>query len=134
MDATFGETLNIQVEIWEAYSNLRNRVGMLEESNQSLTNLVQELSLKVVELNNSVVELNALNRVMEERWLSTLSQMRTLNNTLAAVRSEAEALRGENNSLRIICIILSFLLVFTLLAALGLSRLRKHQKGRESGE
>ncbi|MEM2047771.1 MAG: hypothetical protein QXZ06_07815 [Candidatus Jordarchaeales archaeon] len=134
MDATFGETLNIQVEIWKAYSELRNRVGMLEESNQTLTSLVQELSSKVVELNNTAVELNALNRVMEERWLSTLSQMRTLNNTLAAVRSEAEALRGENNSLRIVCIILASLLVSTLLAALGLSRLRKHQKGRESGE
>ncbi|MEM2687894.1 MAG: hypothetical protein QW796_06060 [Thermoproteota archaeon] len=134
MDSTFGATLNIQVEVWEAYSNLRNRVGMLEESNETLTSLVEELSSKVVELNNTAVELNALNRVMEERWLSTLGQMRTLNNTLAAVRSEAEALRGENNSLRIVCIILSSLLVSTLLAALGLSRLRKHQEGKESGE
>ncbi|MBO3799305.1 MAG: hypothetical protein QW491_06245 [Thermoproteota archaeon] len=134
MDATFGETLNIQVEIWDAYSSLRNRVGMLEESNQTLTNLVKELSSKVVELNTSVVELNALNRVMEERWLSTLSHMRTLNNTLAAVRSEAEALRGENNVLRIVCIILSSLFVFTLLAAFGLSRLRKHQEGKKSGK
>ncbi|MEM4168645.1 MAG: hypothetical protein QXY99_01005, partial [Thermoproteota archaeon] len=113
MDATFGETLNIQVEIWEAYSNLRNRVGMLEESNQSLTNLVLELTRKAEELNTSVVELKAVNRIMEERWLNALNQVQALNNTLAAVRSEAEALRGENNSLRIICIILSFLTVST---------------------
>ncbi|MBO3798539.1 MAG: hypothetical protein QW491_01640 [Thermoproteota archaeon] len=134
MDSTFGATLNIQVEIWKAYSELRNRVGMLEESNETLTHLVEELSSKVVELNTSVVELNALNRVLEERWLNSLSRMHTLNNTLATVRSEAEALRGENNVLRIVCIILASLFVFTLLAALGLSRLRKHQEGRESGK
>ncbi|MEM3448480.1 MAG: hypothetical protein QXP38_06335, partial [Nitrososphaerota archaeon] len=105
MDSTFGATLNIKVEVWDAYSSLRNRVGMLEKSNETLTHLVEELSSKVVELNTSVVELNALNRVLEERWLNSLSRMHTLNNTLATVRSEAEALRGENNVLRIVCII-----------------------------
>ncbi|MEM3905846.1 MAG: hypothetical protein QXZ17_03105 [Nitrososphaerota archaeon] len=134
MDATFGETLNIQVEIWGEYSNLRNRVGMLEESNETLTHLVKELSSKVVELNNTAVELNSLNMVMEERWLNTLNQAQALNNTLATVSAEAEALRGENNSLRIICITLASLLVSTLLAALGLSRLRKHQEGKKSGK
>ncbi|MEM3746209.1 MAG: hypothetical protein QXN67_01890 [Thermoproteota archaeon] len=133
MDATFGETLNIQVEIWGAYSRLRNRVGILEESNETLTNLVQELSLKVVELNASVVELNALNRVMEGRWLNALNKTRFLNNTLATVRAEAEALRGENNSLRIICIILASLLVFTLLVVIGLSRRLRKARRRETG-
>jgi hypothetical protein len=51
MDAMFGATLNIQVDIWETCSELRKRVGMLEESNQTLTGLVQELSLRMGELN-----------------------------------------------------------------------------------
>ena len=134
MDATFGSTLNIQVEIWKAYSDLRNRVGMLEESNQTLTNLVQELSLKAVELNASVVELKALNKVLEERWLNSLNQTRFLNNTLATVRGEAEALRGENNWLRAGCVTLASITIFTLLVIIRLSgKLRRAQR-RETGK
>jgi hypothetical protein len=133
MDAMFGATLNIQVDIWETCSELRKRVGMLEESNQTLTGLVQELSLRMGELNNSVVELKALNRVMEERWLTALDQARSLNNTLATVSGEAEALRRENHWLRIACATLAFLAVLTLLVALGLSRrLRKPTEGKEA--
>jgi len=107
---------------------------MLEESNETLTNLVQELSWRVMELNNSVVELNALNKVLEERWLNALNQVQTLNETLVTVRSEAEALKGENNWLRITGIIFATLAVFTLLVTLGLSRLRKTRRGEEAGE
>ena len=134
MDSTFGATINIRVDVWEAYSNLKNRVGMLEESNETLTLLVQELSRRVVELNNTVVELNALNRVFEERWLNALSKAQSLNETLTTVRGEAEALRGENNWLRIICVILASMAIFTLLVILGLGRrLRKAQR-REAGK
>jgi hypothetical protein len=134
MDAMFGATINVQVEVWKAYLELRKKVGMLEESNQTLTSLVQELSLRVMELNNSVVELKALNRVMEERWLNALNQVQTLNETLVTVRSEAEALKDENNWLRITGIIFATLAVFTLLVTLGLSRLRKTRRGEEAGE
>ena len=134
MDATFGATLNIQVDIWEACSELRKRVGMLEESNQSLTSLVQELSLRVGELNRTMVELKALNKVMEDRWLRALDQARSLNNTLATVSGEAEALRRENHWLRVACATLAFLAVLTLLVVLGLGkRLRKPMEGRELG-
>jgi len=133
MDAMFGATLNIQVDIWETCSELRKRVGMLEESNQTLTSLVQELSLRMGELNRTMVELKALNRVMEERWLTALDQARSLNNTLATVSGEAEALRRENHWLRIACATLAFLAVLTLLVALGLSRrLRKPTEGKEA--
>jgi hypothetical protein len=131
MDAMFGATINVQVEVWKAYLELRKRVGMLEESNETLTNLVQELSWRVMELNNSVVELNALNKVLEERWLNALNQVQTLNETLVTVRSEAEALKDENNWLRITGIIFATLAVFTLLVTLGLSRLRKTRRGRK---
>jgi len=134
MSATFGATINVQVEVWKAYLELRKRVGMLEESNETLTNLVQELSWRVMELNNSVVELNALNKVLEERWLNALNQVQTLNETLVTVRSEAEALKDENNWLRITGIIFATLAVFTLLVTLGLSRLRKTRRGEEAGE
>jgi hypothetical protein len=133
MNAMFGATLNIQVDIWETCSELRKRVGMLEESNQTLTSLVQELSLRMGELNRTMVELKALNRVMEERWLTALDQARSLNNTLATVSGEAEALRRENHWLRIACATLAFLAVLTLLVALGLSRrLRKPTEGKEA--
>jgi hypothetical protein len=80
-----------------------------------------------------VVELKALNRVMEERWLTALDQARSLNNTLATVSGEAEALRRENHWLRIACATLAFLAVLTLLVALGLSRrLRKPTEGKEA--
>lgn len=135
MDATFGATLNIRVEIWEKYSMLRSRVGMLEESNETLTNLVKELSSKLEELNNSVVELNALNRVMEGRWLNALNQTQFLNSTLAAVRSEAEALRGENNWLRVACVTLSSTTIFALLVIIRLGRrLKKPREERETGK
>ncbi|MBO3754376.1 MAG: hypothetical protein FGF53_05825 [Candidatus Brockarchaeota archaeon] len=134
MDAMFGSTLNIQVEIWKEYSSLRSRVGMLEENNESLTNLVQELSLRIGELNASAVELKALNEIMEERWLNALSQVQTLNSTLTTVRSEAEALRGENNWLRIICITLASVAVFALLLVLGLSRRLRRIQTRETRE
>ena len=133
MDAMFGATINVQVEVWKAYLELRKRVGMLEESNQTLTSLVQELSLRMGELNRTMVELKALNRVMEERWLTALDQARSLNNTLATVSGEAEALRSENHWLRIACATLAFLAVLTLLVALGLSRrLRKPTEGKEA--
>jgi hypothetical protein len=133
MNAMFGATLNIQVDIWETCSELRKRVGMLEESNQTLANLVQELSLRMGELNRTMVELKALNRVMEERWLTALDQARSLNNTLATVSGEAEALRRENHWLRIACATLASLAVLTLLVALGLSRrLRKPTEGKEA--
>ncbi len=133
MGSTFGATVNIRVDVWEAYSNLRKRVGMLEENNETLTSLAQELSLRVTELNSSLAEINALNRVLEERWLNAFNQAQSLNNTLAIARSEIEALRSENNLLRIVCIILASIVIFTLLIAIGLSRLRKAQR-REAGE
>ncbi|MBO3810111.1 MAG: hypothetical protein FGF50_11040, partial [Candidatus Brockarchaeota archaeon] len=134
IDAMFGSTLKIQVEIWEAYLRLRSRVGILEESNETLTNLVQELSLRVAELNNTIVELKALNRIMEERWLNSLNQTRFLNNTLATVRSEAEALREENLWLRAGCVTLASTTIFTLLVALGLGRRLRKTQGRETGK
>lgn len=90
-EATVGTTIEVKGRIWEAYSQLKERMEELKFSFESLSSQVEDLEDEMEELSLGLVQLNDSARILEGRWLDAVAKVKELNKKLEEERSSYEA-------------------------------------------